>query len=31
MELLNAMDPATGMVEVLTELQFNRFVDTCST
>jgi hypothetical protein len=31
MALLKVMLPLTGMVEVLTELQFNRFVETCST
>ena len=31
MELLKVMVPLTGMVEVLTELQFDRFVETCST
>ena len=31
MALLKVMDPLTGMVEVLTGLQFNKLVETCST
>jgi hypothetical protein len=31
MALLKVMVPLTGMVDVLTGLQFNRFVETCST
>jgi hypothetical protein len=31
MALRKLIIPRTGMVDVLTELQFNRFVETCST
>jgi putative component of membrane protein insertase Oxa1/YidC/SpoIIIJ protein YidD len=31
MALLKVMVPLTGMLEVLTGPQFNRFVETCST